>query len=359
METSQTITASATDLWTRGREGGYLAHAVAVLVRFMEARGVAPELTLRDTGLEMPGLLAPAKRLSKHQILKAFGNALERFGEPGLGLQLGARMHIAACGIYGYALLSSRTHAEAIEFASKYHDILSPFTPIQFVRHGGNVGWRIDPAIDAAQTDPLYRFVVELTAAGMLTLLRELYGSRFQLSLVEMAGRREASDSMVEAQMGCPVSFNAPFNAIWFDEAWTTQPMTHSDPITHETMRELCEIVLLKLPRDGQLAGRVRRLMLETPGQFPDMDRVAGALALNPRTLQRMLDEEGTSFRQILAEVRMNLADVYLRVSDLTVEEIANRLGYSDPPNFRRAFIRWKGLSPSEYRKQLAGSPRN
>ncbi|MCY1551328.1 putative HTH-type transcriptional regulator [compost metagenome] len=86
------------------------------------------------------------------------------------------------------------------------------------------------------------------------------------------------------------------------------------------------------------------------PWRFPSIETMARELALEPRALRRKLEIQGTSYRQILADVRRGLAIEYLRETRMTTEEIASRLGYSDAANFRHAFARWTQKTPREYR---------
>jgi len=94
----------------------------------------------------------------------------------------------------------------------------------------------------------------------------------------------------------------------------------------------------------------VAGLLLRTPGQFPDIETVAAQMAISSRTLRRRLLAEGSSFQQLLDEVRHQLALDYLRRTRMSTEDIAAALGFSDAANFRHAFKRWSGLSPAAWR---------
>ena len=108
---------------------------------------------------------------------------------------------------------------------------------------------------------------------------------------------------------------------------------------------------MAEIGKAGNIAAAVYRALLEHPGRFPNIDAVARELGTNARALRRRLAEEQTSFRGILGEVRMRLAIDYLKNTDMTNEEIASRLGYSEATNFRHAFMRWTRRNPSSYRK--------
>ena len=112
--------------------------------------------------------------------------------------------------------------------------------------------------------------------------------------------------------------------------------------------------VLNRMVVGEDIVSKVNRQLLIGWGEFPKLDAVARCLCLGPRTMRRQLQELGTSYQQILDDVRRELAVEYLRTSSLTVQEIADLLGYSEVTNFRRAFMRWVEVSPYQYRKQFA-----
>ena len=122
-------------------------------------------------------------------------------------------------------------------------------------------------------------------------------------------------------------------------------------------IREESSLRLLNRMGIGEdIISRVNRHLLSTPGEFPKLDAVARRLCLGARTLRRRLQELDTGYQQILDEVKRELAIEYLRTTHLTVQEIAEVLGYSEVTNFRRAFLRWAEVSPYQYRKQFVAA---
>jgi AraC-like DNA-binding protein len=127
-------------------------------------------------------------------------------------------------------------------------------------------------------------------------------------------------------------------------------PLQYSDPITARISLKLVEQMLERHSSEADFVLEVRRILLRSPGQFPDMESVADELGMSSRSLRRKLGELDTSFKGVLDDVRRRLAIDYLQNSKLTLEEITALLGYTESTNFRRAFKLWTGHPPSHYR---------
>ena len=114
--------------------------------------------------------------------------------------------------------------------------------------------------------------------------------------------------------------------------------------------QQQCEDLLRSLNRIENFSAAIRRILINAAGEFPDINQVANKLHVSESTLRRRLGNESTNFRAICDEVRNLLACEYLSTTKLTVAEIASLLDYSEPVSFRRAFVRWNGMTPSDFR---------
>ena len=328
----------------------YPAHKVAALVGVLAEKGVSAEAVLAGSGITESRLRAPATRVSYKQMLAVFRNALALTPDPAAALLAGQRMHVTAYGMYGYALLSSPTHTDSVDFAVKHHRVMGPVADMAFSLEDNAVVYTYRPLLVPDPADPLYRFVTEFQFSSQLTLTTDLYGASFGFSQMRFAYPAPPHAAAYRKLFKCPVLFRQPVDELRFDAAWLDEPMPYADPITNAMAREMCEKSLAEVNQDLGLAASIRRILVEQPGRFPSVEAMAEELALNPRTLRRKLDAEATSYRTILAEVRMRLAIGYLRETSMTNEEIASRLGYSDAANFRHAFARWTDKNPSDFR---------
>ena len=331
----------------------YTPQRIAAVVDTLADDGIAPAQALDGSGIDEAVLRAPDTRVSYAQVATVFRNALALTCDPALALRAGARMHMTAYGIWGYALLSSRTFGEALEFAVKYRRVIGPMADMAYDRERDPGTCSFEVLLSPDPRDALYRFALEFTYAAHLTLTRDLYGESFGFTVVRAVYPAPAHADAYSALFGCPVQFGQPGNVLQFDPAWSTRAPSMHDPITHAMASEMCQQFLAGLPHSGGIAAVVRRALVEQmPWRFPNIESMARELSLEQRTLRRRLEAQGTSYRQILAEVRLRLAIEYLRKTRMTTEEIASRLGYSDAANFRHAFARWTGKSPHCYRSR-------
>jgi AraC-like DNA-binding protein len=155
----------------------------------------------------------------------------------------------------------------------------------------------------------------------------------------------------------CDVVFGAECGQFVFDSALLDCPLPQSDPESSRHFQQQCQMLIAKLSNCGHFVDDVRMLVLARPGYLPDIDFVAEKLGMSTRTLRRRLREEGSSYRQLLEEVRFGLAREYLADTHLPMEEISTLLGYSESGNFSHAFRRWSGETPSRWR-ELHAAPR-
>lgn len=328
----------------------YSTHKISACVTELGEQGISSEVALQGTGLTEPQLHAASTRVSYKQVDTALRNALRLSKDAAIGLRAGQRMHVTAFGIYGYALLSSATYAEALDFASKHHQVIGPLCGTMFLHDVRNVTYVFEPLFWSDPTEDIYRLCLEFALATHLTVARDFHGQSFKFSNIDLVFAAPSDARAYRNLFQCPVRFNQPRNEVHFDPGWINRPAVLADRATHAVTRELCEQLSCSVGRGGGIAADVRRILIEQRGRFPSIEAVAARLALHPRALRRRLEAKGTSYRDLLAEVRMRLATQYLHQTQMTSEEISSRLAYSDAANFRRAFIRWTGKSPSDYR---------
>lgn len=324
---------------------------IAALCEVLRQEGVPLARLLEPSGVEADALKLPSTLVSYRQLLAAYRAGAEIEEIPLLALRAGHSMHVTACGIFGYALMSSASPQDAIDFATKYQSILGPGVESGYRREGDQVVWTLEPFMTKDPTDPVYRFAIEYHLAISSNLLRDAIDPACTFREIQVSYARPANADHYESFIGCPTRFEQRIDQMNMSGHWLDHRLPLSNPITNALVKDICDQELLRVSSSAGISGRIYQTLIENPRMFPDIDAVASGMGMSSRTLRRKLDAEGTSYRRILSEVRKHLALKYLRETPMTNEEIADRLGYSDAANFRKAFKQWTQQQPSGFRR--------
>jgi AraC-like DNA-binding protein len=309
--------------------------------------GVERERLLGTAGLRAELLLNPTGRLSLADFHQLAGAALLLCDEPALGLLLGLRLNASAHGILGYALLSSANLGRAVQFALRYYRVLGLTFELELVDNPDSLELRASESIPLGV---LGRFAAEGLFGSLYGIAHFLLGERPQGVQVGFAYSAPEHAARYEEAFGVPVQFDQPWHWFRLPRHYLDRPMALANPATMQMCEQQCEALLATLDVQEGLLSRLRRLLLARPGDFPNLDSAASALHTSGRSLRRHLSAAGTNYQQVLDEVRKRLALQYLETTHLPLFEIALLLGFSDPSNFRRAFRKWTGRAPKDYR---------
>jgi AraC-like DNA-binding protein len=202
------------------------------------------------------------------------------------------------------------------------------------------------------------RVLPEYAPASTVVLLRQLTAlpPAEPLALEVWFQHSAPRDRSIHDEIfACPVRFDAPETRLVLSRAALERPVVGRDPALYQYLDRHALALAKTFPDATSLATRVRReLGSALSSGEPTQTEIARRLALSERTLQRHLKAEGHNFAELLDSVRKELARSYLRDAALSVSEVAFLLGYSEPSSFHRAFRRWEGEAPSEFRTRTA-----
>ena len=333
-----------------------------MLVGFGAERGVAVEVCLAQSGITASQLEDPGAEISARQELTVIANLVTALGDvPGLGLDAGLRYGLQTYGIFGYAVLSSSTLREAIGVAERFRELAYALVDVRSELIGGEVAIVLD---DRATPASCRRFAVERDAAAIALLQRELFAEPVPFRRVTLAfpdpsapegaggsGAPKILDRYARA-FGVAPEFGAPRHSLVVDAAALDRPLPRASEFAAAQCQAQCRVLIDRRHQRSGISGQVRAQLLADPQAMADQQQVAAALALSVRTLRRRLAEEGTSFRMIVSETKVLLAQELLETGQLTVDQVAGRLGYSEASSFVHAFTRWSGVSPGRWSRQ-------
>ncbi|QIS14068.1 AraC family transcriptional regulator [Nocardia arthritidis] len=323
-------------------------NGTAILVEVGAERGVPTERILRGTGLTEWDLRDTTVDIEPWQEFSAGRNLVAAAGEPGLGLIAGTRHHINSYGVWGFALISSPTVRDAIRVGLRYLALTSAFCRMTLEEDAVEARFCFDPAAIPADVRTLF---VERDTAAAFTLFQEMLPGAEPLRW-DFAYPAPRCVQRYQETFGVPTEFEVARTYAVLDPGLLASPLPRANERIARRYEERCRQLLDRRNPGSPLLNRIRILLLRTPDRLPSMDDVAAQLNMGTRTLRRRLTEEGTSFRGVLADFRMELAEELLRTG-VTVKDVGQRLGYSDPASFHRAFRSRTGMAPGQYARRI------
>jgi AraC-like DNA-binding protein len=327
--------------------------SVSVLVDLGVDLGVPATACLVGTGLTEAALREAGTEVTARQERAVVGNLLAATdGRDHLGLDAGSRFHLTSFGFWGFALVSSPTLGDALDVALQFLGLTYSWSQFDLRRTGDEAQLVLDaPDVPV----PLRRFAIERDLAVIATLQRELFSAQILARRLVLAFP-PADPDRYEQVLGIRPEFDGDETFLAVDSALLDLPMPQANAHTQALAQEQCRKLLERSNARSGVAGQVRDLLLARPGDPPTAEHVARELRMSSRTLRERLAAEGTSYRELLDEIRERLAEEML-VGGLTVAQAAERLGYLEVSSFSHAFRRWKGMGPRAYRTaQLASA---
>ena len=296
--------------------------------------------------------LDPDERVPIAPMLELLRAAVDMTGDPDLGLKAAREIEPGDYGAIEYVVNSASSMHAAMQLTGRY---------LPLINDALHFSLRVENRKALIQLDS--RMVLPRAAV-------DFQSAAFYITTLHH--RADTIDPDYEAWFTHPqpqsiaeyqrtfapgrVRFNAAFNGFVLDARLLEQPFASADPRLHDVLRKYADVLMADLPKAESMTERVRSLITEllSSGEA-GADRIARLLHMSRRTLARKLEHEGTSFKELLDDTRRRMALRYVGGHDLGLTEIAFLLGFSQAGPFHRAFRRWTGSTPLEYRRSRRG----
>lgn len=323
--------------------------AVGKIVDAASAAGVSSQELYRAVRLD-PSLLDDAdNRIPYAQIVSLYEAAARLTGDAAFGLHLSELTSAKVFDLLGYVLMNSPTLGEAVGRIVRYHSIWTD-----------GAGYNLEVGDGLARLsyhyvnlDPDFcRHDCEMTLAITLRFARLATGLDWTPLEVTFEHSEPADTAEHRRIFRSPIHFSRAVNQLVFEQSLLDLPIVEADSALCAVLDRHAEQLLTRFKRRGGLADEVRSLLFEAlKGGDVSLEAISQRLGTSPRTLQRKLKEEGTTHQDILDEIRRDLSKRYLSEPQMAICEVAYLLGFSEPSAFHRAFRRWTGITPREYRR--------
>lgn len=320
------------------------------IVQALELGGVDCASLFAELGMDYAALSDPDARFPQDGMTRLWQRAVALSGNPAIGLNMARVVRPASFHVVGYALMSSRNLRDGFTRLVRYQRIIGEGADLNFLPQPD--GYALTLAIHGDRLPPA-RQSAEASLAYCLAFCRWMTGKPMRPREIRFQGPAPEDIGPYQQVFQAPLRFNAEHYGLIFERSDLETPL----PSANEALAQLHDRFAgeyLARFSGTRVTHQARQVLCRLlPQGEPRREVVAQALHLSQRTLQRRLQEEGTSYQQLLDDTRRELAEQYLGQVSLTLLEIAYLLGFADPSNFFRAFRRWFDETPGEYRARL------
>jgi AraC-like DNA-binding protein len=338
---------------THRKEKSKIAKNLTVRVRQCMTKGDEPQIFAEamNSAQITPAHLDGSLQLEHNQLNKLVDYAIRQV--PDLTLRVFAQADLSDLGVIGYAAAHSETVSQAMNFLLRYHELTSD-------RYIDNFSIEGDLAIISPTPLMPYvserRNIVEESFSGYWRVLTLLLGENFDLSAVKLSFAYAEPDyeQTYRDIFCCSCRFDAKKSELQFPAQWLSRKIDAADDVIAEVCATMCERLLGAGHSYTDTVQSVRRLLLNRPNmRMYRLEEAAQELGLSSLQLRKRLYREGSSYKKLVLENRMSLAKHYLEDTNLSIQEIAYLLDYSQSAPFGRAFKAYFGVSPDRNRSNL------
>ena len=331
------------------------------LLKLLQERGHAADQVLQGTQLAVEQLQDSRAQIDAWQYALLLNRAIGLDGDHSLAYELGLRSQVTKHGFVGFGLISCGTLREAITFAERYFQARVPVFSSGLSVQGDQVVVELRETVPFG---PRRDFIMDLVAVELCSLFAKILDSdpnrQGWLSEIWVPHAEPAAYARYQGRVppfrfgqgaaGDPVQIRFP--ASMLDE-----PIATADPVSVQLAIERLEQELARQAQDHSTTTQVLALLVCREQRYPEVTDMAQALHLSERTLKRRLQAEGTSYQRLLDQVRQRDAMKLLGNPALPIAQVAEAVGYADPANFARAFAKWTGDSPRDWRARHLRQP--
>jgi AraC-like DNA-binding protein len=324
------------------------ANLLSQMFLYLESLKVDVDLFLRSAGVEPSTVKSFDFYIPIETYLHIQDEAAIYVNDSCFGLHMGEFAEVGSWSILGYMMMNCKNLGEAFEKSERYSRIIGNFIQARAEPHGDKIKIIFStPLLKVSMS----RHCFDASLSSGIRLMRSLVGVNINPLEVSFTCAAPASMSEYERVFQSPVSFGQKENSFTIDSSLLNMPIPMANPGLLEYFERYGENFLAEMDRKDEHTQTVTRIILtHLDDEGLSINKVAREMAVSVRTLQNRLEEEGVAFSDLLRDVRQRLAKQYLR-ENYTVEQITYMLGFSEPSVFRKAFKKWSGVTPREYRE--------
>ncbi|PKF49241.1 AraC family transcriptional regulator [Enterovibrio nigricans] len=323
------------------------------VTRAMKALGIEPNSTLEKFKIDPAEVNNPEGRICVVSLGNLFEHCNALVPDRQFNIEVARHFHPSALHALGYAVQSAYSLHEALERVSKYKRVVSNCSNMETYEDGDElvVEFQVYRYPDSGRY-VLSPDLIESFLATLVQVARDLVDGGLDPLRVQISVPQPRSNSeSVSSFFNCPIEYNADRTAVVLDLAMAKQRALGNNPVMNQVHMELLNQFMSRVDKTNLTYLIENKILEDLPMGAPSQSDVAKQLGLSLRNLQRKLSEQGTCYKDILDSTRKRLTLNYIKQPHLSISEIGYLVGFSNVANFNRAFRRWVGCAPGEYRQ--------
>lgn len=307
------------------------------------------EAALRGTDVDLAAIEHPRATIESGSLRVLIRNLLELTGQLDLGLVLGLRARISDFGLFGYAMMSCPTLGDAARLGMRFWGTTGAEVTFEEVETDTKLYWRPREAFPLGD---LWQFACERWVAAVIGFSLYNTGAAALPYEIELDYPPPDHADRYLQLLRRPVRFGCEVTQLALPKAALSTPSRFSSREKSELFARQCEALARSRSGEDAIVTRLREVVVRSAGNFPSLDEAAAEVGVSGRTLRRRLREHGETFQSVLDSTRADIAMQYLTSTDLTVQEVASLVGFTEASNFARAFRKWTGRTTSDVRRR-------
>ena len=325
------------------------AYVDSVLPDLLAHYRLSRKTVLAQAGIAESSFDRPEQLLPLVDVLRLFLVIMQASEDPGLGFEIGRRVRPRSYQVLGYVILASSDLGQAIDRLIRFESLSGKLGETRIARGEDQIRleWLCPLSGEPA------RYLVEAAITGWVAFIRPLLAEPLAPSAVCFRHAAPSDVARYEEYFQAPVHFNAAFDGVLMAPELLSAPLDTADPGLAGMMEREARELLADFDVNSNLASAVRaEIYRQLAGGEPSLESVAQALGLTGRALSKRLTAQSLRFPDMLDSLRKTLAELYMQDQSLSLTDIALLLGFSESSSFSRAFRRWRGVSPNQYRRR-------
>lgn len=325
--------------------------------RSLDAEAVLAAMGLSRAALDSPDALLPAALLDV-----ACNTATELAGDPLFCFRAGQRMRPSHLGIVGHMLLCCRSIEEVAQLATRYGRLISNGADFEVQNAEGKLSLVIRVA--KGRNIANVRTSHDYSVSGWITMCKWLGGDKMSPRFMQFMGPEEVSYDSIREELGCDIRFDGRETVIRLDDGERAFNLHRVDPdvrsmVEATLQRRLTLLDVHRQQQDDTLSRIADLICTELPDGAPSLESIAARMGKTPRQLRYALKTRDASFKALVESSRRSMALKHIADPSLALVDVALLLGFSDQSTFHRAFKRWFGKSPGDFRQESLSAGRS